>query len=146
VTRDAPSVATGVWLTALLAMLPWFLALSHLVTLPADAARQELTDGQVWPGLLAAQIIGGIALTLALVGAWVVARRAPHLVVGVLLVLALIMGWVVRPLAWRHAPVDVFLIERGKIWVVWLALSVLGMLLVTAVGVWARLSARPGAA
>lgn len=70
-----------------------------------------------------------------------IARRAPHLVVGVLMTLALVMGWVVRPLAWRHAPVDVFLIERGKTWVVWLALSVLGMGVVASAAMLARRSA-----
>jgi hypothetical protein len=131
-----------VWLLAVLGTLPWLVALHHLGALPAEAARQDLADGRAWPGLLAAQIIGGIAVGLAVTGSWVIARRAPHLVAGVLMALALVMGWVVRPLAWRHAPVDVFLIERGKIWAVWLALSVLGMGLVAGVGLLARRSAR----
>ena len=131
-----------VWLLALLATLPWLAALHHLGALPAEAARQDLADGRAWPGLLAAQIIGGTAVGLAVIGSWVIARRAPHLVAGVLLVLALVMGWVVRPLAWRHAPVDVFLIERGKIWVVWLALSVIGMGVVAGAGMLARHSGR----
>ena len=131
-----------VWLLAVLATLPWLAALGHLGSLPAEAARQDLADGQAWPGLLAARIIGGMAVGLAILGSWVIARRAPHLVAGVLVVLALVMDWVVRPLAWRHAPVDVFLIERGKIWVVWLALSVLGMWVVAGAGIVARRSAR----
>ena len=131
-----------VWLLALLATLPWLAALHHLGALPAEAARQDLADGRAWPGLLAAQIIGCIAVCLTVVGSWVIARRAPHLVAGLLITLALFMGWVVRPLAWRHAPVDVFLIERGKIWVVWLALSVLGMGIVARAGLLARRSAR----
>jgi hypothetical protein len=137
------SGATVVWLLALLATLPWLSALQHLGTLPAEAARQGLADGQPWPGLLAAWIIGGIAIGVALIGAWLMARRAPHLVAGLLVVLAVVMGWVVRPLALRHAPVDVFLIERGKIWVVWLALSVVGMGLVAGAGLRVR---RGGAA
>ena len=134
-----------VWVLALLATLPWLAALHHLGALPAEAARQDLADGRAWPGLLAAQIIGCIAIGLAVVGSWVIARRAPHLVAGVLMALALVMGWVVRPLAWRHAPVDVFLIERGKIWVVWLALSVFGIGIVAGAGMLARRSARMGA-
>jgi hypothetical protein len=134
--------ATVVWLLALLATLPWLAALQHLGTLPAEAARQELADGQPWPGLLAARIVGGIAIGVAVMGAWLIARRAPHLVAGVLVALAVVMGGVVRPLAWRHAPVDVFLIERGKSWAVWLALSVLGMGLVAGAGVLVRRSAR----
>jgi hypothetical protein len=64
-------------------------------------------------------------------------------VAGILLALALVMGWIVRPLAWRHAPVDVLLtIARGKIWVVWLALSMLGTVIVAAVGLVARRSTR----
>jgi hypothetical protein len=131
-----------VWLLALVAMLPWLSALQHLGALPAEAARQQLADGRAWPGLITAQIMGGIALSLAAIGAWVLARRAPHLVAGVLVALAVVMGWVVRPLAWRRAPVDVFLIERGKSWVVWLALSVLGMGLVAGAGLLVRRSAR----
>lgn len=134
--------ATVVWLLAVLATLPWLAALGHLGGLPGEAARQDLADGQAWPGLLAAQVIGGIAVGLAIMGSWVIARRAPHLVAGVLMALALVMGWVVRPLAWRHAPVEVFLIERGKIWVVWLALSLLGMALVAAAGLLVRRSSR----
>lgn len=130
--------ATALWFLALLATLPWILALLHLGALPAEAARQDLADGSAWPGLHAARIIGGSAIGLAILGARVIARRAPHLVAGVLLVLAVIMGWVVRPMAWRHAPVDVFLIERGKIWVVWLGLSVLGIGLVAGVGLLVR--------
>jgi hypothetical protein len=129
-------------LLAVLGTLPWLAALHHLGALPAEAARQGLADGRAWPGLLAAQIIGGVAVGLAVIGSWVIARRAPHVVAGVLMALALVMGWLVRPLAWRHAPVDVFLIERGKIWVVWLALSVLGMGLVAGAGWLARRSAR----
>jgi hypothetical protein len=97
----------AVWLVALLAMLPWLIALHHVVTLPSEAARQDLTDGRAWPGLLAAQMISGAAVGLAVVGTCLVARRAPQLVVGFLVVLALVMGWVVRPLLWRHAPADV---------------------------------------
>ena len=41
--------ATVVWLLAVLAMLPWLAALQHLGTLPAEAARQDLADGQPWP-------------------------------------------------------------------------------------------------
>lgn len=133
---------TVVWLLVVLGTLPWLAALHHLGALPAEAARQDLADGRVWPGLLAAQIIGGSAVGLAVIGSWVIARCAPHLVVGVLIALAPVMCWVVRPLAWRHAPVDVFLIERGKIWVVWLALSVLGMGLVAGVGWLTRHSTR----
>ena len=134
--------ATAVWLLAVLSTLPWVAALQHLVTLPAEAARQDLADGRMWPGLLAAEIIGGIAIGVTLLGSRVIARRAPHLVAGVLLALALVMGWVVRPLAWRHAPADVLLtIERGKIWVVWLALAVLGTVIVAAAGLLARRSA-----
>jgi hypothetical protein len=121
-----------------LSTLPWLAALEHLVTLPADAARQDLADGRMWRGLLAAEIIGGIAIGVTVLSSRVIARRAPHLVAGVLLALTLVMGWVVRPLAWRHAPVDVFLIERGKIWIVWLALSVFGTVLVAAAGLLAR--------
>jgi hypothetical protein len=133
-----------VWLLALVAMLPWLAALEHLRTLPAVAARRAGTDGLMWPGLLTAQIVGVIALALAVVATRWMARRAPHLVAGVLAALALVMGWVVRPLAWRHAPLDVFLIERGKIWVFWLGLSALGMVLVTGAGllVW-RSTRRP---
>jgi hypothetical protein len=138
--------ATAVWLLAVLGTLPWLAALEHLVALPAEAARQDLADGRMWPGLLAAEVIGGIAIGVTLLSSWVIARRAPHLVAGVLLALALVMGWIVRPLAWRHAPVDVFLIERGKIWVVWLALSVLGMAIVAAVGLLTRRSSRMRAA
>ena len=83
-----------------------------------------------------------MALGLAVIGAWLIAWRAPHLVAGLLVVLALVMGWLVRPLAWRHAPVDVFLIERGKLWVAWLALSALGMGLVAGAGWLVRRSAR----
>jgi hypothetical protein len=97
----------------------------------------------MWPGLLPAQIIGGIAVGVTLLSSWVIARRAPHLVAGILVALALVMGWIVRPLAWRHAPVDVLLtIERGKTWVAWFALSVLGMGIVTAAGLLARRSGR----
>ena len=131
-----------VWLLALLATLPWLAALHHLGALPAEAARQDLADGRAWPGLLAAQIIGGTAVGVTLLSSWVIARRAPHLVAGVLLALTLVMGWIVRPLAWRHAPVDVFLIERGKIWIVWLALSVLGMAIVAAAGLLTQRSTR----
>jgi hypothetical protein len=134
--------ATVVWLLALLAMLPWLAALQHLGTLPAEAARQDLADGQPWPGLLTARVVGGMALGTAVIGAWLIAGRAPHLVAGLLVVLALVMGWVVRPLAWRHAPADVFLIERGKLWVAWLALSALGMGLVAGAGWLVRRSAR----
>ncbi len=134
--------ATVVWLLALLAMLPWLAALQHLGTLPAEAARQDLADGQPWPGLLTGQVVGGMALGLAVIGAWLIARRAPHLVAGLLVVLALVMGGLVRPLAWRHAPVDVFLIERGKLWVAWLALSALGIGLVAGAGWLVRRSAR----
>jgi hypothetical protein len=136
------SHAALVWFLALLAMLPWLAALEHLGALPAETARQDLTDGQAWPGLEAAQIIGGLALSLAVFSAWLIARRAPHIVVSVLVVLAAVMGWVVRPLAWRHAPPDVFLIERGKVWVVWLVISVLGMILVAGAGFLARRSGR----
>jgi hypothetical protein len=132
--------APAVWLLAVLSTLPWLAALQHLGELPAEAARQDLADGRMWPGLLAAEIIGGIAIGVTLLSSWVIARRAPHLVAGVLLALALVMGWIVRPLAWRHAPVDVFLIERGKIWVVWLALSVLGTAIAAAAGLLARRS------
>jgi hypothetical protein len=144
---DAPTRAraTVVWLLALLAMLPWLAALQHLGTLPAEAAVQGLADGQRWPGLLAARIVGGLAVGLAVLGAWLTARRVPHLVAGILLALAVVMGWVVRPLAWRHAPPDVFLIERGKNWVVWLALSVIGMGLVAGAGLLVRRSAPPRA-
>lgn len=134
--------ATVVWLLALLAMLPWLAALQHLGTLPAEAARQDLADGQPWPGLRAARVVGGLAVGLAVIGAALIARRAPHLVAGLLVVLAVVMDWVVRPLAWRHAPVDVFLIERGKRWAVWLALSVLGMGLVAGAEWLVRRSAR----
>jgi hypothetical protein len=134
--------ATAVWLLAVLSTLPWIVALLHLGALPAEAARQDLADGRMWPGLLAALIIGGIAVGATVIGSWVLARRAPHLVAGVLLALALVMGWVVRPLGWRHAPVDVFIIERGKIWIVWLALSVLGTGIVAVAGLLARRSAR----
>jgi hypothetical protein len=134
--------ATGVWLLAVLSILPWVAALGHLGGLPAEAARQDLADGRMWPGLLAAQIIGGTAVVLAVVSSWVIARRAPHLVAGVLIALALVMGWIVRPLAWQHAPADVFLIERGKIWVVWLGLSVVGIGIVAGAGFFARRSAR----
>ena len=133
---------TVVWLLVVLGTLPWLAALHHLGALPAEAARQDLADGPVWPGLLAAQIIGSIAVGLAVIGSWVIARCAPHLVAGVLIALALVMCWVVRPLAWRHAPVDVFLIERGKIWVVWLALSVLGTVIVAGAGLLVGRSAR----
>jgi hypothetical protein len=141
-TTVAPTRAGApvVWLLAVLAMAPWLAALQHLGSLPAEAARQELADGQPWPGLLAARTVGAIAVGLAVIGSWLIARRAPHLVAGILMVLAVVMGWVVRPLAWRHAPVDVFLIERGKIWVVWLALSVFGMGLVAGAGLLARRS------
>ena len=141
-TARVSKEATVVWFLALLATLPWLAALQHLGALPAEAARQNLADGAAWPGLLAARIIGGIAVGFTVVGAWVIARRAPHLVAGVLVALALVMGWVVRPLAWRHAPPDVFLIERGKIWVVWFMLSVIGMGLVAGAGLLARRSAR----
>jgi hypothetical protein len=134
--------ATVVWLLALLAMLPWLAALQHLGTLPTEAARQDLADGQPWPGLRAARMVGGLAVGLTVIGAGLIARRAPHLVTGLLAVLALVMGWVVRPVAWRHAPVDVFLIERGQLWVVWLALSLLGMGLVGAAGWLIRRSTR----
>jgi hypothetical protein len=130
--------ATALWFLAILAMMPWLLALLHLGALPTEAARQDLADGSAWPGLLDARIIGGSAIILAILGARVLARRTPHLVAGALIVLAVIMGWVVRPMAWRHAPVDVFLIERGKIWVVWLGLSVLGIGLVAGVGLLVR--------
>ena len=134
--------ATAVWLLSVLSTLPWLAALAHLAALPAEAARQDLADGRMWPGLLAAEIIGGIAIGVTLLSSRGIARRAPHLVAGVLLALALVMGWVVRPLAWRHAPVDVLLtIERGKMWVVWLALSVLGMAIVAALGLLTRRSA-----
>jgi lysophospholipase L1-like esterase len=135
-------LGSTVWFFALLAMLPWLLALQHLGALPAEAARQDLADGRWWPGLLPAMVIGSGAVSLAIIGSWLLARRTPHLVAGVLILLALIMGWVVRPMAWRHAPVDVFLIERGKIWVVWFGLSVLGIGVVAAVGFLARRSAR----
>jgi hypothetical protein len=143
-TTGAPTraEATVVWLLALLAILPWLAALQHLGTLPTEGARLDLADGQPWPGLHAARIIGGLAVGLTVIGAGLIARRAPHLVTGLLAVLALVMGWVVRPVAWRHAPVDVFLIERGKLWVVWLALNVLGMGLVGAAGWLVRRSAR----
>ena len=135
--------ATAVWLLAVISTLPWVGALNHLRALPAEAARQDLANGQIWPGLLPALIIGGIALAVTVISSWVIARRAPHLVAGVLLVLALVMGWVVRPLSWQHAPVDVLLtIGRGKIWVVWLALSGLGMGIVAVAGFVARRSAR----
>jgi hypothetical protein len=131
-----------VWLLALFAMLPWVVALEHLVTLPAEAARRAGAEGHGWPGLVAAQILGGVALIAAVVSSRWIARRAPHLVAGVLVVLAFIMGWVVRPMAWRHAPIDIFLFEDGKIWVFWLALSVLGVALVLSAGLLARRSAR----
>jgi hypothetical protein len=131
------------WLLAVLSTLPWVAALDHLGALPAEAARQGLADGEAWPGLLAAQIIGATGVGFTLAGSWVIARRAPHLVVGILMILALVMGGIVRPVAWRHAPVDVLLMmERGKTWVVWLALSVLGMVIVAGVGLWVRRSAR----
>jgi hypothetical protein len=139
----ASARATIVWFLAALSALPWVAALERLAALPAEAARQDLADARMWPGLLPAEVIGGIAVGLALVGAWLIARRAPHLVSVVLLALALVMCWVVRPLAWRHAPADVLLtIERGKIWIVWLALSVLGMAIVAAVGLLTRRSIR----
>jgi hypothetical protein len=143
---STPSRATAVWFLAALSTLPWLAALEHLATLPTEAAKQDLADGGMWPGLLAAVIVGGIAIGVTLFSSWVLAQRAPHLVAGVLLALALVMGWVVRPLAWRHAPGDVLLIlERGKIWVVWLALNLLGTVIVAAVGLLVRRSARMGA-
>jgi hypothetical protein len=88
---------------------------------------------------VAAQVSAAVALGVAIVVLWVLARRAPYLMVGVLLALTLVMGWVVRPLAWKHAPADVLLsLSRGKIWVAWLALSAMGMALVAAVGWLAR--------
>ena len=127
-----------VWFVALVAMLPWLLALGHLAELPAEAARQDLADGHWWPGLGGALILGGVAVGLAAIASRVVAQRAPHLVASILVILAFVMGWVVRPLAWRHAPADLFAIERGKIWVVYLVLSVLGIILVAGVGLQRR--------
>jgi hypothetical protein len=87
--------ATVVWL---LALLPWLAALQHLGTLPAEAARQNLADGQPWPGLLTARVVGVMAVGIAVIGACLIAPRAPHLVASLLVVLALAMGWIVRPL------------------------------------------------
>src|SRR5918999_763657 len=64
---SASKRATAVWLLAVLRTLPWIAALQHLGALPAEAARQDLADGQMWPGLLPALIIGGIALGVTVI-------------------------------------------------------------------------------